>query len=126
MDDTDDNHRYSYEVARLAHEGRQLLLAPSVFLCEVTYTLLRRGRAGRWGHALIEERAELIDVFRVRLIESTASVPAMARFALRHNVQGFDAFYLALALSAGAQLATLDGGLRSAARRAGVELFTPA
>lgn len=45
------------------------------------------------------------------------------RFAVRRHVQGYDAVYLALALATGAKLATLDGGLKTAARAAGVELF---
>jgi len=45
------------------------------------------------------------------------------RFALLHNVSGFDAYYLALAMRTKARLATLDRGRKSAARAAGVELF---
>ena len=51
------------------------------------------------------------------------SIAAQVRFAIRHHVQGYDALYLALAMQTSAKLATMDGGLRTAARSAGVELF---
>ena len=51
------------------------------------------------------------------------SVAAQVRFAIRHHVQGYDALYLALAMQTGAALATFDGGLKTAARTVGVDLF---
>ena len=47
---------------------------------------------------------------------------SLVRFAVRHHLQGYDAVYLGLALHLGARLATLDGGLRTAAKVAGVGL----
>ena len=41
---------------------------------------------------------------------------------MRHHVQGYDAAYLGLALHMGAKTATLDGGLPTAAKVAGVAL----
>jgi predicted nucleic acid-binding protein len=106
----------------LGHSGDEGLIAPSVLIGEVACVLLKCGRGLRWGAARVAEMAEVIDLFQVRLIEIAQPVATMVRFATRHNVSGFDAFSLALAMSAGVELATLDKGLRAAARNAGVEL----
>ena len=79
--------------------------------------------AGRWGEAHIVECAELIDFFAVRPYVVQQSIVSQVRFAVRHHVQGYDALYLALAMQTGAALTTFDGGLKTAARIAGVELF---
>ena len=125
LQDTDEHRLYSAGIAELGHNGAEDLIAPSVLIGEVAYVLLRRGRDLRWGAARVAEMAEMaeiIDLFQVRLVEIAQPVATMVRFATRHNVSGFDAFYLALAMSAGARLATLDRGLRAAARNAGVGL----
>lgn len=122
LQDTDEHHRYSAGITELGHNGAEDLIAPSVLIGEVAYVLLKRGRDLRWGAARVAEMAEVIDLFQVRLVEIAQPVATMVRFATRHNVSGFDAFYLALAMSAGAKLATLDKGLRAAARNAGVAL----
>ncbi|HEX2010429.1 MAG TPA: type II toxin-antitoxin system VapC family toxin, partial [Roseateles sp.] len=81
------------------------------------------GRAGKWGEALMAEYAEVIGLFKVQTHALDDSIAAQVRFAIRHHVQGYDALYLALAMQTSAKLATMDGGLRTAARSAGVELF---
>lgn len=58
----------------------------------------------------------------MRYFDNTSTLASVVRFAVRHHVQGYDAVYLGLALQLGAPLATLDGGLRSAARSANVAL----
>ena len=122
LKDTEEHHRYSAGIAELGHNGTEDLIAPSVMIGEVAYVLLKRGRQLKWGAAVVAEMAEVIDLFRVRLVDTPQTVATVVRFATRHNVSGFDAFYLALAMSAGARLATLDSGLRAAAMKAGVEL----
>ena len=76
-----------------------------------------------WGAAKIAEYAEVIDLFRVALYEAPQSIAARVRFAIRHHVQGYDALYLALAMSTDAVLATSDAGMRTAAAAASVKVF---
>ena len=123
LEDSDERHRYSAEVAQAGLERRRQLIAPMVFHAECSYLLLKRGRAGRWGEARIAECAEVIDFFAVKPYVVQQSIVSQVRFAVRHHVQGYDALYLALAMQTGAALATFDGGLKTAARAAGVELF---
>ena len=89
---------------------------------ECSYRLLKFGRRHRWGEAKIAESAEVIDLFGIRYFDNADSVASLVRFAVRQHVQGYDAVYLGLAMHLGAKLATLDGGLRTAARAAGVDI----
>ena len=113
---------YAQTVAREGVAGRALI-APAVLRAECGYVLLKKGRAGKWGAVKIAEFAEVIEAFNVQLYESDATLPEHVRFALRHNVSGFDAYYLALAMRAGAAIATQDKGLIAAAKAAGVSPF---
>ena len=123
LPDTEANHRYSADVAEAGLTGKKRLIVPLIFQAECSYVLLKRGRAARWGDALIGEYAELIDWFSLETHVVVQDIAPQVRFAARYNVQGYDALYLALAMQTGATLATVDGGLKTAARIAGVELF---
>ena len=126
LPDTEQNLAYSGRVAEAGISGSDELVAPRLLTTECCYRLLKYGRQRRWGEAKIAEFAETIDLFNMRYFESsspTASLVRFAvRFAVRHHVQGYDAVYLGLALHLGAKIATLDGGLRTAAKAAGVAL----
>jgi predicted nucleic acid-binding protein len=123
IDDTEANHRYSAAVAEQALSGADTLAAPRLITTECAYVLTKRGRARKWGAVLTAEYAEVIESIPMRLYRAVASTSSQVRFALQFNVQGYDAVYLSLAMALDAQLATLDGGLRTAARAAGVRLF---
>ena len=124
LDAPDEHHRFSASVAQQALSGADTLVAPRIFTTECAHVLLKRGRAGKWGAVLTAEYAEVIQSIPMRLYRTTTSIATQVRFATQHNVQGFDAVYLALALALDAEIATLDGGLRTAAIAAGVLLFS--
>jgi len=123
LKDSEEAHLYSASVAEAGALGEQLI-APSVLPAECSYVLLKEGRKGKWGAVKTAEFAEVIGLFPIDLYVQSATLAENVRFALLHNVSGFDAYYLALAMRTRARLATLDRGLKSAARAAGVELFT--
>lgn len=124
LDDTEAAHRYAAGVAEAKIIGGEELIAPMLMAQECSYRLLKVGRTKRWGEALTAEYGETIDAIGVRYLDQTSTVAGLVRFAVRRHVQGYDAVYLALAIATGSRLATLDGGLRTAARAAGVELFS--
>nr|WP_255763603.1 type II toxin-antitoxin system VapC family toxin [Pelomonas sp. P7] len=124
MDESEVNHQYAADVAAAKLEGDEELIAPMLMAQECSYRLLKIGRTKRWGEALVAEYGETIDMIGVRYLDQLSTVSGLVRFAVRRHVQGYDAVYLALALATGAKLATLDGGLKTAARAAGVELFS--
>jgi predicted nucleic acid-binding protein len=123
LKDTDANHLYSDRVAQLGLDGVDTLAAPLVMTTECAAVLLKKARAGKWGAVLAAEYAETIQAIPMRYYASQAPIAAQVRFAFQHNVQGYDAVYVALAQLLSAKLATLDGGMKTAARAAGVELF---
>lgn len=121
--DKDSLHRYADRLADAVALEEAELIAPYVFNAECAYTLLKRGRAQDWSESLIQAYAELIPLYAVGMDDDIMPLPEHVELALEHNVQGFDALYLALAIERKAALATADKGLRAAAERAGVELF---
>ncbi|HWH83474.1 MAG TPA: type II toxin-antitoxin system VapC family toxin [Burkholderiaceae bacterium] len=121
LDDTEAAHRYSADVAQLGLTGADTLAAPRLITTECV--LLRRGRARKWGAVLTAEYGEVIDAIPMRLYRTLAPISSQVRFALQHGGQGYDAVYVALAVALGAKIATLDGGMKTAARAAGVAIF---
>ena len=122
LPDTEQNVAYSARVADAGISGSNELVAPRLLTAECSYRLLKYGRQRRWGEAKIAEFAETIDLFNMRYFESSSPMASLVRFAVRYHVQGYDAVYLGLALHLGGKIATFDGGLRTAAKAAGVAL----
>jgi predicted nucleic acid-binding protein len=122
LPDTESNRRYGGAVADAGLDGTDELVAPRLLTTECSYRLLKYGRRHRWREAKIAEAAEVVDLLNLRFFDVTDPLATIVRFAVRHHVQGYDAVYLGLAMQLGAKLATLDGGLRTAARAARVEL----
>ena len=124
LEESEESHRYAAAVAEAKIDDGEELIAPMLMAQECSYRLLKVGRSRRWGEAKIAEYGEAIDYFGVRHFDMKSTVAGLVRFAVRRHVQGYDAVYLALALATGSKVATLDGGLRTAARAAGVGIFT--
>ena len=82
-----------------------------------------------------ERRGRIDSVDSERFLEDLATLPIRVRpedgyrtllsLSRNHGLTAYDAAYLALAVRAGAPLATLDRPLARAARTAGVELIGP-
>jgi predicted nucleic acid-binding protein len=122
LPDSEASQRHAARIAEAAISGAEALAAPRLLVTECSYRLLKHGRTHRWGEAKIAECAEFIDAFGLRYYDNTSTLAGVVRFAVRHHVQGYDAVYLGLAMQLDAPLATLDGGLRTAARSAKVAL----
>lgn len=121
LPDTAHNQAYCARVAQAGTAGVDELVAPRLLTTECSYRLLKYGRR-RWGEAKIAEFAETIDLFNLHYFESSSAIASLVRFAVRYHVQGYDAVYLGLALHLSAKIATLEGGLRTAAKSVGVPL----
>ena len=99
-------------------------IAPSIFRHEVRSILL-----------LAERRKRITSVVGDALLLRLTTLPIrdggpgsdveVVRLARVHRLTAYDAAYLALALAAGAPLATLDRALAVAARASGVPLLGP-
>lgn len=106
---------------RLAEEGA---IAPAIWPLEVANALRTAERKGRVdladvAHLRVLLAALPIDVEPVDLPTALGEVVDLARTL---GLTAYDAAYLALAARRGLPLATIDEGLRRAARSAGVEL----
>ncbi len=122
----EERHRdYAMGIMALASKKRIQLVAPRIITAEVTYQLLKQSRRRRWQEVKTAEYAELIDQLGLRYVNVSSTVASLVRYAIRNNLQGYDAQYLAVAEHLKAELATLDKGQISAAHRIGLEIAQP-
>jgi predicted nucleic acid-binding protein len=92
---------------------------------EVSAVLLRKQRARALSEPALEDAILACQKF---LLETHREVPAIGEIvgiARRYHLHAFDAMYFSLAHNLGIPIATLDGGIRTAARSHGVKLFAP-
>jgi predicted nucleic acid-binding protein len=122
LPDEPENYEYAERVLSHAHGNGVQLVAPRIITAEITYKLLKHGRHARWGETKTAELAEFLDMVPLRMFTVTSSMAGIVRYAWRHNVQGYDAQYVALADHFKAPIATLDRGLISAARTMNLKL----
>jgi predicted nucleic acid-binding protein len=113
------------EAVLIALEKRQALV-PSIWPIELTNAIVVAERRKRIGHADILRFVELLD--GLTIVQSALLVAESVRnvlpFAQEYILSAYDAAYLEVAARHNAVLATLDGGLKKAAKGAGVGLFS--
>lgn len=119
----DVDRAYCEKVAAMAIAGEARLIAPYVLTAECAYQLLKRGRAAKWRRPRFVKQAETIELYNIRLLPGQLPLTEHVELGLGLHAQGFDALYLDLARKTGASLATVDKGMKSAARQAGVKLL---
>ena len=111
--------------------ARKLILAgdtpvvPILWRYEVSNAVVVSGRRGRLTSGQVETLAADLDEFS-ETIETdpvSARISDLVQTARRTNLTVYDAAYLELAIRRKLPLATLDGKLREAARRIGLELI---
>lgn len=114
-----------YATRVLESATRNRLVVPSLWLLEMTNTMLTAGRRGRVSSAAVREALEQISLLPFSLAPppTPASLPALQEPAERNHLSAYDAEYLRVAREAAAPLATLDVGLRRAAEKEGISLF---
>jgi predicted nucleic acid-binding protein len=117
-DETSDRAR---EYLALLEDGEAFV--PALWTVEMTNVLLmaeRRKRITKEDAALALGLLERLPI--VVTDAATGSMPRLYEIAARHRLSAYDASYLDLAATRRFPLATLDQGLRTAARAAGVPL----
>lgn len=117
--------KYAGSVLALVRNELAHSVVPQVWHEEVASKLLRRFRAGR----LTEEAFDVAEAFYqgmpIETHVNTYTVRIIIEQARRYHLQALDALYFNLAIALGLPIATIDGGLKTAARRFGVKLFQP-
>jgi len=104
-----------------ARVQREQAVVPSLFWFELANAVVRAERRGR----ITEEKGtEFLEFFDdVIADEAVPPASALAQLARVHGLTAYDAAYLWVAQSRGLPLATLDGQLRAAATKAGIEVL---
>jgi predicted nucleic acid-binding protein len=95
---------------------------PGNFLAEIAQALLRSVRLSRIKND--EMRVAIEGLSTLEIVVEPTSLSSLIALATRHLLSSYDAGYLYVATSRGAQLATLDAQLARAARAEGC-LWTP-
>ncbi len=120
----DEDAKYSERVLRSAQAGTRLL-APAFCMVEfgnAVLSCMRRKRMtqGEAWAALEELEAMPIEFSPGAVFRELSPTHAVA---VNTGLSFYDATYLMLAMTKSARLATLDGALRKAAEKQGVEVF---
>lgn len=98
-------------------------LAPNLFPYELLNVFLMNERRNRLSIEQVELGLDFVRDLELQIADD--GLPSdIARLARRHNLTGYDATYLELALRTGSTLATLDRALAKAAIREGVEVIS--
>jgi len=108
---------YAKGVLRALLERDLQIAVPQTWDVEVGAVLLKRSRQKGEG-ALRPDGLN-------QAVLSLATFEVHVGGAVRYGCSGYDALYLHTALKLNCPLATLDGGLIAACKRAGVEVFQP-
>lgn len=116
---------YANSVLALVRSEHVFSVVPAVWHEEVAGVLLKRLRAKRLTAGTFEEALMLFDQMPLEAHTNPYTVAIIVERARRYNLQAIDALYFDLAIALGLPIATIDGGLKTAARRFGVKLFQP-
>jgi predicted nucleic acid-binding protein len=102
-------------------------VVPTVWPLEVANAPAVGERRGRLTPAESGRFARLLLSLPISMepAERSGSLESNLRLARNRDLSAYDAGYLDLAIRYGLPLATLDGGLRTAAEAEGVEIFRP-
>ncbi len=108
----EDENSASADIA-LAHAAREGALVPGNFWTEIIHALLRAEHRNR-----VDETTADLDLAEIQVLPFEIEFPdahAVLSIARKHQLTGYDAAYLALALQTKLPLATVDTHLASAA-----------
>jgi predicted nucleic acid-binding protein len=105
-------------------EGKTLLV-PAIWSLEIANAVLVGERGKRLGQPEIKQFTTLLESLSlVRDVRPVAShVSDVLPLARKHGLSAYDAAYLELSIRHRVPLATLDGKLERAAKRAGITIF---
>jgi predicted nucleic acid-binding protein len=105
----------------------QRILVPVIWALEITNALLIGQRHKRINSTEIQRFISLLEGLTVHedLLPIASSVANILPLAREYSLSAYDASYLAVAIRHNAVLATLDTGLKSAAKKAGIKLLEP-
>jgi predicted nucleic acid-binding protein len=122
----DESTSFSEGILDLLSAGTEVL-TPAIWPFEVANALLMAERRKRIKMAQVTALLARIARLRVSVepIQTSSAFNQILSIARQNNLTEYDAAYVELALRQGFPLATLDAGLRTAARHLGIALVPP-
>ena len=124
LPETEENRRYALAVTQARLEGG-VFHAPFIFETEIAAGLLRALRARRIDLERLQSALQEIEEVDVAIHHYPVVARGVIDAAIRYHLQVADTHYFELAKAYGLPLATLDGGMRTAAKSYGMKLFAP-
>ncbi len=112
----------AYSAAALDLLGGEPAYAPALWPAEFANVILKLRRQKRLKPAVADAIIEAVQLLPIVIDAEPAPVGVHYGLARQFNLTPYDSAYLELAMRRKLQLATIDGGLRAAAKKAGVLL----
>lgn len=107
------------------HVMAQPLVAPHIFALEVANAALNSVRRRRYSPEEAESICRTVEELGVEVLPPpSVEYRFHLRMGLAHGLSAYDALYLDAALAGRCALATRDGPMAAAARKAGIEVFS--
>ena len=120
--DTAERTDYAAIVERVAGGALDLVI-PQICHLELAAVIARKVRGGPLTHAAAAGYFEQLDGLGFELFVESFLYSELYARAMALRCQVADAIYLSLARELDLSIATLDGGIRQAARQAGIEVL---
>lgn len=118
--------RYADAVLDAVQRGEDQALVPDVWHAEVAGVLLRQQRSRTLSDEAFAGALELFESMQLETHHQPYTLGALVERAQRYRLQAIDVLYFELARTLGLPIASVDRGLRSAAKAHGVALVAPA
>jgi len=96
---------------------------PSIWPTEVANAILMAAKRGRITNTEEREFFSILEALKIEIQPPSMALESLLSSARVYGLTVYDATYLDLAIRHSLPLATLDGDMRSAAQKAGVELL---
>lgn len=122
-DESAEQRDYAGRVLAVARSELALAVVPLLWHEEVADVLLRARRSHEISTGQFDEALDLLRTLPMETHLNAYAIEILVERARRYHLQAYDAVYFDLAKVLALPLATLDGGLRTAAKAHGVKLF---
>ena len=117
--------RYAGSVLAYVKSHQAYCVVPQVWHAEVGGKILRRLRAKRLSQSAFDRAEAFYHGMPIETYMNSHTLRPLIERARRFHLQAIDALYFEIAFDLGLSIATVDRGLRTAARSHGVKLFAP-
>lgn len=114
---------YAHSVLDLLNREAHQAVVPAVWHMEVAAVLLRRLRARSLAEKVFNQALRTFAALPLETHNEAPAVGEIVDIARRYQLQAGDAIYFDLAYASDLPIATVDGGLRAAAKAHDVKFF---